>query len=100
MTPYWGTSSHTSFGGFVTFLKGAQRDYNYWNLNDFSWRSSKEYDYWGARLEAVFIAPETGNYVFHLTANDFAALHIHDCLTCAGYKSVSTANGSPGFIST
>ena len=82
---WYGTQSHTNFGGFVTYIKGRTDQPHIFYLNDFSWFTSENYDYFVARMEAKFTAPETGIYKFYMTADDFAVLYIHKCLTCSDY---------------
>lgn len=89
---YYSTESHTTYSGFVDYIKG-RSDYNnpprVEYLNDFSWYLSSPWDHVGIRLQAAFRAQETGEYTFTIQGDDYGVMYIHSCMTCTDYVRVA-----------
>ncbi|XP_066930686.1 uncharacterized protein [Clytia hemisphaerica] len=89
---YYSTESHTTYSGFVDYIKG-RIDYNspprVEYLNDFSWFLSSPWDHVGIRLQAAFRAQETGEYTFTIQGDDYGVMYIHSCMTCTDYVRVA-----------
>ena len=90
MSVWYGTT-HDKYVGFVSYIDGLGSPNTYKYFNDFSWYAWYDVDHFAVRMEAIFRAPETGTFTFKVTADDFAVLYIHDCLTCSGRKYVARA---------